>query len=47
MLAAKIANTSEDNPNWKQAMNGRFADEYCEAACTEVEILERISLGML
>ena len=29
MLAAKTAGTSDDNPNWKQAMNGPFADEYC------------------
>ena len=28
MLAAKTASTNGDNPNWKQAMNGPFADEY-------------------
>ena len=42
MLAAKTASTSGDNTNWKQAMNGLFADEYWEAACTEVETLERM-----
>ena len=42
MLAAKTADTKVDNPNWKQAMNGPFADEYLEAACTEVETLEKM-----
>ena len=42
MLAAKTASTSGDNPNWKQAMNGPFADEYWDAACVEVETLEKM-----
>jgi hypothetical protein len=46
MLETKTANTSGDNPNWKQAMNGPFADEYWEAACTEVETLEKIYVCM-
>ena len=42
ILAAKTASTDGDNPNWKQAMNGPFADEYWDAACVEVETLEKI-----
>ena len=42
MLAAKTASTDGDNPNWKQAMNGPFADEYWDAACVEVETLEKM-----
>ena len=42
MLAAKTANTNDDNPTWRQAMNGPFADGYLEAAGTEVETLERM-----
>ena len=39
-LQAKTAASKEDNPNWNQAMNGPFADEYWKAACQEVETLE-------
>ena len=39
-LKTKAAASAEDNPNWRQAMNGKFADEYLEAAVTEVETLE-------
>ena len=31
-LKAKAAASLEDNPNWRQAMNGQFADEYWDAA---------------
>ena len=30
----------EDNPNWWQAMNGPFADNFWKAAVTEIETLE-------
>ena len=39
-LKAKAAASSEDNPNWWQAMNGPFADEFWKAAVTELETLE-------
>ena len=39
-LKAKSAASSEDNPNWWQAMNGPFADEFWKAAITELETLE-------
>ena len=39
-LKSKAAASGEDNPNWRQAMNGQFADEYWEAAVTEIETLE-------
>ena len=39
-LKTKAAASAEDNPNWRQAMNGKFADEYWEAAVTEIETLE-------
>ena len=39
-LKAKAAASQEDNPNWRQDMNGQFADEYWEAAVTEIETLE-------
>ena len=39
-LKAKVAASGENNPNWRQAMNGQFADEYWEAAVTEIETLE-------
>ena len=42
MLAAKSKGNDADNPNWLQAMNGPFAQEYWEAACVEVETLERM-----
>ena len=40
MLAAKTSASAEDNPNWWQAMNGPFAEEYWQAACLEVMTLE-------
>ena len=42
MLAAKSSTNQLDNPNWMQAMNGPFASEYWEAACIEIETLERM-----
>ena len=32
--------SKQDNPNWDQAMNGPFSDEYWKDTCTEVETLE-------
>ena len=31
---AKSAVSAEDNPSWRQAMNGQFSNEYLEAAVT-------------
>ena len=42
-LKAKSAASKEDNPNWKQAMNGPFKEEYWKIACKEVETLESIN----
>ncbi len=39
-LKAKSEAKKEDNPNWHQAMNGSFADEYWKAAEKEVITLE-------
>ena len=39
-IKAKSAASKEDNKNWRQDMNGKFADEYWEAAVTEIETLE-------
>lgn len=39
-LKALAAASKEDNPNWTQAMNGPFADEFWKAACKEIETLE-------
>ena len=38
-LKEKAAASLEDNPNWRQAMNGQFADEYWDAAVSEIETL--------
>ena len=35
-LKAKAAASAEYNPNWRQAMNGQFADVYWEAAVIEI-----------
>ena len=37
---AKVAASAEDNPHWRQAMNGQFADEYWEASVMESETSE-------
>ena len=42
MLQAKTRSNAEDNPDWLKAMNGPFAQEYWEAACIEIETLERM-----
>ena len=39
-LKAKSAASKEDNPNFWQAMNGPFADEFHKAAVKELETLE-------
>ena len=39
-LKAKATASAEDNPNWSQAINGQFADEYWEAAIMEIETLK-------
>ena len=39
-LKAKAAASSEDNPNWRQVMNGQFSDEYWDAAVSEIETLK-------
>ena len=38
-LNAKSAASQADNPNWRQAMYSQFADEYWEAAVTEIATL--------
>jgi hypothetical protein len=38
-LKAKTEASKEDNPNWKQAMNGPFKQQYWEAAVKEVDTL--------
>ncbi|KAL7459520.1 hypothetical protein ACHAWC_011291, partial [Mediolabrus comicus] len=42
MLAAKANANKEDYPNWWQAMNGPFAEEYWKAAVLEIETLEEM-----
>ena len=39
-LKAKSAASKEDNPNWWQAMQGPFADEFWKGAVVELETLE-------
>ena len=39
-LKAKAEASKEDNPNWSQAMNGHFVDDYWKAAVKEIETLE-------
>jgi hypothetical protein len=39
-LKAKSEASKEDNPSWKQAMNGPFKKEYWDAAVKEIETLE-------
>ena len=34
---AKSEASKEDNPNWRQAMNGPFKEEYWNTACKEIE----------
>ena len=42
-LKAKSEASKEDNPNWKQAMNGPFKEEYWKAAVKEIETLESMN----
>ena len=42
MMAAKAKGNDIDNPDWWHAMNGIYAQEYWEAACVEVETLEKM-----
>ena len=39
-LKAKSAASKEDNPSWKDAMNGDFKVEFWEAALAEIKTLE-------
>ena len=39
-MPIKTKGLDPDNPNWLQAMNGLFSEEYWQAACIEVETLE-------
>ncbi len=41
-LKAKAEVSKTDNPNWKQAMSGTFADEFWKAAVKEYQRLERM-----
>ncbi len=41
-LKAKSEASKEDNPNWHQAMNGPFADEYWKAAEKEIITLKGV-----
>ena len=42
-LKAKSEASKEDNPNWKQVMNGPFKQEYWQATVKEMETLESIN----
>ena len=42
MLAAKSQSNKVDNHDWMQATNGPFSREYWEAACIEIETLEKM-----
>lgn len=39
-LSAKTGISKEDNPSWNEAMSGDEAEQYWEAACTEIATLE-------
>ena len=39
-LKAKSEASKEDNPNWKQAMNGVFKEEYWQVSVKEFKTLE-------
>ena len=41
-LKAKAAASKSDNPSWKQAMGGQFADEFWKAAVKEYTTLENM-----
>ena len=40
LLKDKSAAIKEDILSWWEAMSGQFSDEYWNADCTEIEILE-------
>jgi hypothetical protein len=42
-LKAKAEASKADNPNWKQAMSGPFADEFWKAAMKEYRTLEEMN----
>jgi hypothetical protein len=42
-LKAQAAASKEDNPSWKQATRGKFADEYWKAMEVEIATLEAIN----
>ena len=42
-LKARAAASKEDNPTWKQATRGKFADEYWKAMEVEIATLEAIN----
>ena len=41
-LKAKVAVSAEDNPTWKQAFEGAFAEEYWQAVILEIETLKKM-----
>lgn len=43
-LKAKSESSKEDNPNWWQAMNGPFKEEYWKAALKEIETLQSMDV---
>ena len=42
-LKAKSEASKKDNPSWKQAMKGDYADEFWEACKVEIETLESMN----
>jgi len=42
-LKAQFAASKEDNPNWKQATQGKFADKYWKDMEVEIATLEAIN----
>ena len=43
VLKAKTEASKSNNPNWKQAMNGPFREEFRSVACKELETLEEMN----
>ena len=41
-LKAKAGASAADNPNWNQAMNSKFANEWWKAAVKEIQTLEEM-----
>ena len=41
-LKDKVSSRKMSNPNWRQSMNGPFADEYWNSACKDIETLEEM-----